>query len=179
MLLKTPLALDPQTSLALGRITLSMLRICLPWRPRLGVAGARRAQDTPRKIAIFRAVAIVEQIRAIDEFWTQQFAWYLNEHRDARNRATHMIGIPILLATGIVGLAVLDWRIFVGGQLLGWAIQLAGHKLEGNKPALLKNPTAFLMGPLMVLIEMAEMVGLNFSFAERARRVVFGSGQST
>lgn len=123
-------------------------------------------------------MAVVERIRAIDNFWTQQFAWYLNEHRDARNRASHMVGIPILLATLIISIVTLDWRIFLGGQLLGWAIQLVGHKLEGNRPALLKNPIAFLMGPLMVLVEMAEIVGLRFSFAERARRVVFGSGQT-
>lgn len=122
------------------------------------------------------AVTTHERIRSIDHFWTQQFAWYLNEHRHPQNRATHMLGIPLLIVTAVVGLVSLDWRMIVGGQLLGWAIQLAGHRIEGNRPALLKDPIAFLMGPLMVLVELFELVGLRFSFADRARRVVFGSG---
>ncbi len=122
------------------------------------------------------AVTTHERIRSIDHFWTQQFAWYLNEHRHPQNRATHMLGIPLLIVTAVVGLVSLDWRMIVGGQLLGWAIQLAGHRIEGNRPALLEDPIAFLMGPLMVLVELFELVGLRFSFADRARRVVFGSG---
>jgi uncharacterized membrane protein YGL010W len=122
-------------------------------------------------------VTVHQRIRAIDHFWTQQFAWYLNEHRDPKNRATHMVGIPILLVTFVVGLVTLDWKVLVGGQLLGWAIQLAGHKIEGNRPALLKDPIAFLMGPLMVLVEMAELIGIHFSFVDRARRVVFATDE--
>lgn len=121
-------------------------------------------------------MTVLERIRGIDHFWTQQFAFYLNEHRHPQNRATHMVGIPILIITLVISIVTLDWRMFLGGQLLGWAIQIAGHKIEGNKPALLKNPIAFLMGPLMVLVEMVELVGLRFTFADRARRVVFGSG---
>lgn len=120
-------------------------------------------------------MSVQERIRSIDHFWTQQFAWYLNEHRDPRNRATHMLGIPLLLVTAVAGIVAWDWRMLLGGQLLGWAIQLAGHRLEGNRPALLKNPIAFLMGPLMVLVEMIELAGLRFSFSDRARRVVFGT----
>jgi uncharacterized membrane protein YGL010W len=120
-------------------------------------------------------VDIGQRIASIDQFWTRQYAWYLNEHRHPGNRASHMIGIPVLLVTGVWGLATLDWRMFLGGQLLGWAIQLAGHRIEGNRPALLENKIAFLMGPLMVLVEMTELVGLHFDFADRARRVVFGA----
>ncbi len=121
------------------------------------------------------ALTVHERIRSIDHFWTQQFAWYLNEHRNPTNRATHMVGIPILVVTLVIGLIRLDWKMFLGGQLLGWAIQLAGHRIEGNRPALLQNPTAFAMGPLMVLVELFELVGLRFAFADRARRVVFAS----
>jgi uncharacterized membrane protein YGL010W len=116
-----------------------------------------------------------DQIESLDDFWTRQFAYYLNEHRDPRNRLTHMFGIPILVVTLVASLVMLDWRMFLGGQLLGWAIQIAGHKIEGNKPALLKNPVAFLMGPLMVLVEMLELLGLKFRFAHQARGVVFAT----
>ncbi|RMG94126.1 MAG: DUF962 domain-containing protein [Deltaproteobacteria bacterium] len=113
------------------------------------------------------------RIEGLGDFWSRQFAYYLNEHRDPRNRATHMVGIPILVVTTLAALVMWDLRMFVGGQLLGWAIQILGHKIEGNKPALLKNPVAFLMGPTMVFVEMLELAGLEFGFAERARKVVF------
>ena len=112
------------------------------------------------------------RIDALPDFWSRQFAFYLHEHQDRRNRATHMVGIPLLIVTAVTGLVMLDWRMFVGGQLLGWAIQLAGHRFEGNRPALLKNPVAFLMGPLMVLVEMGELLGLHPSFATRARHAL-------
>ncbi len=117
-----------------------------------------------------------ERIRALPDFWSRQFAFYLHEHQDPRNRATHMVGIPLLIVTAVAGLIMLDWRMLLGGQLLGWAIQLAGHRLEGNRPALLKNPVAFLMGPLMVLVEMGEIVGLQPAFVVRARHALATAG---
>lgn len=113
-----------------------------------------------------------ERIAAVDEFWTREFAFYLSEHRHPLNRLTHMVGIPILVITGLIGLWRMDPWLFVGGQVVGWAIQIAGHKIEGNKPALLRRKISFLMGPLMVLVELAEQIGVRFAFAERARRIV-------
>ena len=113
-----------------------------------------------------------ERIAAIEDFWTREFAYYLDEHRSPLNRLTHMIGIPILVVTGALGLWTLDWRVLVGGQVVGWAFQILGHRLEGNRPALLQRKISLVMGPLMVLVELAERVGLRFRFAERARAVV-------
>jgi uncharacterized membrane protein YGL010W len=80
--------------------------------------------------------------------------------------------VPLLLVTGFWGLAHGDWTMVIVGQLVGWAIQIAGHRIEGNRPALLKRPISFLMGPLMVLVEFAELLGLHFRFARRARETV-------
>lgn len=111
-------------------------------------------------------------IDALSDFWTREFAYYLHEHRSPLNRLTHMVGVPLLLATAVVGLWRQDWTMVVVGQLVGWAFQIAGHRIEGNRPALLKRPISFLMGPLMVLVEFAERLGLHFRFARRAREAV-------
>lgn len=113
-----------------------------------------------------------DRIAAIDEFWTREFAYYLNEHRHPLNRLTHMFGVPILVVSGVWALAAASVPVFVVGWTVGWAFQLAGHRIEGNRPALLKRPISWLMGPLMVLVELAELLGLRFGFAARARRVV-------
>ena len=115
---------------------------------------------------------MIEEIRGIEHFWTRQFAFYLNEHRDWRNRATHIVGIPMLIVTALYGIAVMSWQIVLIGQIVGWVIQLIGHRFEGNRPALLKNPTAFAMGPMMVLVEIIELTGFRFTFADNARRVL-------
>lgn len=112
------------------------------------------------------------RIEAIDEFWTREFALYLHEHRHPLNRMTHMVGVPLLLVTLALGLLWSDWLLVVGGQVVGWAIQVAGHRIEGNRPALLKRPISFLMGPLMVLIEFLAPLGLHPRFVRRAREAV-------
>ena len=106
------------------------------------------------------------------DFWAREFALYLGEHRHPLNRATHFIGIPLLIVTAVCGLVTLDWRLFVGGQVVGWTFQLLGHRIEGNRPAFLKRPISFAMGPLMVLVELASLAGIRPGFAERARRHV-------
>ena len=113
-------------------------------------------------------------IAAIPGFWTRQYAAYLNEHRHPLNRLTHMFGVPILVVTLILGVYRKDWRIVAGGQVVGWAFQLLGHRIEGNRPAFLRNPISFLMGPLMVTVEMLELLGFTIGFAAEARAVVHG-----
>ncbi len=107
-------------------------------------------------------------------FWSDQLAHYLREHRHPLNRATHFVGIPILLITPVLALAWRDWRWLVGGQIVGWAWQMLGHRIEGNKPALLKRPISFVVGPLMVLIELLGLLGLRPRFAVEAHAAVQG-----
>ena len=108
----------------------------------------------------------------LDSFWSREFAHYLSEHRHPANKATHFVGIPLLIATTVAALVLLDWRVFVGGQLVGWAIQLVGHRIEGNRPVLLHRPSALVMGPLMVLVELGEAFGLRVAFARSAREAL-------
>lgn len=117
-------------------------------------------------------MSTLDRIASIDEFWTREFAYYLHEHRHPLNRLTHMFGVPILVVTGVGAVVTLSWKLFVVGWTVGWALQIAGHRIEGNRPALLKRPISWLMGPLMVLVEGAELAGLRFGFARRAREIV-------
>lgn len=112
------------------------------------------------------------RIEAIDEFWTREFALYLFEHRHPLNRMTHMVGVPLLIVTAVLGLWLPSMGLLIGGQVVGWAIQVAGHRIEGNRPALLKRPISFLMGPLMVFMELLELLGVHPRFVRRAREVV-------
>jgi uncharacterized membrane protein YGL010W len=100
----------------------------------------------------------------------REFELYLREHKDPRNKLCHRVGIPTLIVTGVAGLAMLDWRVFVGGQVVGWFFQLLGHRFEKNRPAFLSRPISIVMGPLMVVIELLELVGMRFTWTERARR---------
>lgn len=102
-------------------------------------------------------------------FWEREYAHDLSEHRHPANEATHFVGIPLLIGTAVAALVLRDWRLFVGGQLVGWALQLLGHRIEGNRPVLLQRPSAFLMGPLMLLVELAGLLGWSPAFARRAR----------
>ena len=114
----------------------------------------------------------MKPIDHLEGFWTRQYALYLNEHRHPLNRATHMVGVPLLLATAVAGLSLPSWRIFAAGQVVGWAIQILGHRIEGNRPAVLKNLWSVPMGILMVLLELIALCGLRFRFAETARSAV-------
>jgi uncharacterized membrane protein YGL010W len=44
--------------------------------------------------------------------------------------------------------------------VLGWALQLLGHRLEGNRPALLTNLAQILVAPLFLTAELGFSLGL-------------------
>ena len=110
----------------------------------------------------------------MSSFLEEEFRRYLADHRHPLNRATHFVGIPIIVLTPVVAALTLDWRWLVGGQVVGWTFQLLGHRFEGNKPSFLSRPVSLLMGPLMVLVEMLGLVGVHLRFAEAARAQVQG-----
>lgn len=76
---------------------------------------------------------------------------YAAEHRHPVNRALHAVAIPVVLCS----LAALfsPWRPFgwtradaMVSLAGGWMLLFAGHAIEGNRPAILKNPAAALAG---------------------------------
>jgi uncharacterized membrane protein YGL010W len=89
----------------------------------------------------------------------EYLAQYHQEHTKLGTKLTHMIGIPMIVAsfpTAFVNPPVAG-GLFVGG----WALQLIGHKVfEKNKPAFLSDPYYLLVGPVWVAAEWAQLFGL-------------------
>ena len=73
-----------------------------------------------------------------------------------------VVSVPLAWALG-------DWLLLGVAQAIGWSLQLLGHRLEGNRPAFLRSPVSFLMGPLMVGVEIAGVMGLRPAFTRRAQ----------
>jgi uncharacterized membrane protein YGL010W len=96
----------------------------------------------------------------------EQMAFYAAYHQDTRNKATHFVGVPLIMLAILVPLSwmrmdiagfevtaamllaaavlayyfVLDsWTWFGVLFVGGWILQLVGHVFEGRKPALLDN----------------------------------------
>jgi uncharacterized membrane protein YGL010W len=146
---------------------------------------------------------------------TRILASYGRFHRDPRNRLTHCFGVPAIIYSILVALALhantvsgvalrLDRAIIVLAALgyialdpvlgvwltaaltllaaaaettcllgpvaalavaaavfaLGWALQLLGHRLEGNRPALLTNLAQIFVAPLFLAAELGFSLGL-------------------
>jgi uncharacterized membrane protein YGL010W len=74
---------------------------------------------------------------------------YEAEHRHPVNRVLHAVGIPVVvLATTVL---MSPWRPFgwsrkasLAALATGWGLLLVGHAIEGNRPAILRTPTAAL-----------------------------------
>ncbi|HJS91036.1 MAG TPA: Mpo1-like protein [Steroidobacteraceae bacterium] len=62
--------------------------------------------------------------------------------------------------------AIIAGVVFV----LGWALQLLGHRLEGNRPALLTNLAQVLVAPLFLVAELGFALGLRRELAASVER---------
>jgi uncharacterized membrane protein YGL010W len=60
-----------------------------------------------------------DEISAVDRFFRQQLRAYADHHRDARNCATHFVGIPLLFLATILPFGL--WRIEFAGVTLTMA----------------------------------------------------------
>ncbi|OUU25891.1 MAG: hypothetical protein CBC13_01395 [Planctomycetia bacterium TMED53] len=74
---------------------------------------------------------------------------YHADHKHPLNHATHVIGIPAIVASLVV--VFFDWRWGVGLFVGGWILQFIGHGIEGNRPSFMKDPRFLLVGPLFIL----------------------------
>lgn len=137
-------------------------------------------------------------------------ARYALHHRNAANRALHLVGVPLITYGLFVGLArvrlplgldaaallylagaalylrfdrpvvflTLGWvgglyalareaafapggpRVAAACFVGGWVIQLAGHAIEGRRPALVENLFQILAAPVFISLEL--LYGLGF-----------------
>jgi uncharacterized membrane protein YGL010W len=58
--------------------------------------------------------------------------------------------------------------------VLGWTLQLLGHRLEGNRPALLTNLAQILVAPLYLTAELGFAVGLRRALRADVERRLAG-----
>jgi uncharacterized membrane protein YGL010W len=89
----------------------------------------------------------------------EYIAQYEKEHTKLGTKLTHMVGIPMIVAsipTAFVNPPVAG-GLFVGG----WALQFIGHyAFEKNKPAFYGDPYYLLVGPVWVAAEWMHLFGL-------------------
>jgi uncharacterized membrane protein YGL010W len=89
----------------------------------------------------------------------EYMAQYAKEHTKLGTKLTHMVGIPMIVAsfpTALVNPPAAG-GLFVGG----WALQIVGHSVfEKNKPAFFTDPYYLLVGPVWVAAEWLQLFGL-------------------
>ena len=83
---------------------------------------------------------------------------YKAKHQHPLNRLTHAVGIPLIVVS--LPLFFFDWRWALALFVLGWVFQFAGHAIEGNSPAFLRNPVYLIVGPLWLARRALAAVGL-------------------
>jgi uncharacterized membrane protein YGL010W len=89
----------------------------------------------------------------------EYIALYHDEHKQFGTKLTHMIGIPMIVAS--LPTALFHPPAAAGLFVAGWALQYAGHYVfEGNKPAFYGDPYYLLVGPVWVAAEWMQLVGL-------------------
>lgn len=81
---------------------------------------------------------------------------YHDDHQHPVNKLTHMIGIPLILAS----LPVIPVVPKVGLPMfgVGWAFQFAGHFFENKKPSFTRDPLYLAIGPVWIAVEWIEML---------------------
>ncbi|MFZ0501666.1 MAG: Mpo1-like protein [Steroidobacteraceae bacterium] len=79
------------------------------------------------------------------------------------------LGLALTLALALLGAAAeetcalgpsMALAVAAGVFVLGWMLQLLGHRLEGNRPALLTNLAQILVAPLYLTAELGFSMGL-------------------
>jgi uncharacterized membrane protein YGL010W len=69
----------------------------------------------------------------------------------------HGVGIPIIVV-GLLLAVFTYWKIGLALFVGGWILLLAGHRIEGNKPAFFQGVIYFLIGPIWVAKELKDFI---------------------
>jgi uncharacterized membrane protein YGL010W len=89
----------------------------------------------------------------LDAEWTHLMRAYEEQHRDARNRICHRVGIPLILASVPVGATVVGLPLAASLFTAGCAFQALGHWFERAKPAFVEDRRHVVVGLLWWLKE--------------------------
>jgi dihydrofolate reductase len=75
--------------------------------------------------------------------WNEWIDEYSLAHRNAANKAMHIIGIPMIAASIIliptVFIEFAMWRVILELFVFGWILQFVGHWFEGKRPEFFKD----------------------------------------
>jgi uncharacterized membrane protein YGL010W len=89
----------------------------------------------------------------------EYIAIYQREHTTLGNKLTHMVGIPMIVAS--IPTTLVNPLLGGGMFTTGWALQFVGHYVfEKNKPAFYGDAYYLLVGPAWVAAEWLELLGL-------------------
>jgi len=84
---------------------------------------------------------------------------YASEHTKLSTKLTHFVGIPMIVVS--IPTALVSPLVAAGLFAGGWALQIAGHYLfEKNHPSFFHDPVYLLVGPIWVVIEVMQLLGL-------------------
>lgn len=82
---------------------------------------------------------------------------YKGDHQHPMNRLTHLVGIPMIVAS--LPMALKRPRAALGLFTVGWAFQFAGHWFESKPPSFVSRDWRYLaIGPLWIANEWAEIL---------------------
>lgn len=74
---------------------------------------------------------------SLNEFYT----FYLEEHKEKRNRQLHFVGTSLFLSLIIIMLVTKNWLLFFALPIAGYGFAWFGHFfIEKNKPATFTYP---------------------------------------
>jgi len=82
---------------------------------------------------------------------------YKRDHTHPVNRATHAVGIPVIVLS--LPLALVSLRLSAALFLGGWVLQFIGHAFEGKAPSFFRHPTFLLVGPVWWVRKMLGRTG--------------------
>jgi uncharacterized membrane protein YGL010W len=82
--------------------------------------------------------------------WDDWIAQYATSHQNPINRFCHTIGIPMIIASLLCGLAAILihrlWLVAVALFAVGWIFQFVGHAFEGKPPEFFSDWRFLLVG---------------------------------
>lgn len=92
---------------------------------------------------------------------------YARDHAHPMTRLTHLVGIPLIVAA--IPVAGSRPRLAAGLFASGWALQFLGHYgYEKKSPSFFQDPRYLLVGPIWVLLEVLQRLGISVLEEEAA-----------